>query len=46
MKNCVKKCVVVLAVLVIAFGVAMAITGCNEKSTTTKTTTVEKTTKK
>jgi hypothetical protein len=40
------KCVVLVVALVIAFGVMMTITGCNEKSTTTKTTTVEKTTKK
>jgi cell division protein FtsN len=34
MKDCVKKCVVVLAVLVIALGVVMAITGCEAKKST------------
>jgi hypothetical protein len=34
MKNCGKKCVVVLVALVIALGVVMTITGCESKSTT------------
>jgi hypothetical protein len=40
------KCVVLVVALVIALGVMMTITGCEEKTTTTKTTTVEKTTNK
>jgi hypothetical protein len=34
MKTYGKKCIVVLVALVIALGVVMTITGCNEKSTT------------
>ena len=34
MKNCGKKCVVVLAALVIVMGVVMAITGCEAKKCT------------
>jgi hypothetical protein len=46
MKDCVKKCVMVLAVLAIVIGF-VAITGCGEKKCTKApaTTTVEKTTK-
>lgn len=41
------KCVVLVVALVIALGVMMTIAGCGDKSsTTTKTTTVEKTTNK
>jgi hypothetical protein len=44
MKNCGKKCVVVMAALVIALGVVMAITGCEAKKCTKApaTKTVEK----
>ena len=34
MKNCGKKCVVVLVALVIALGAVMAITGCEAKKST------------
>jgi flagellar basal body-associated protein FliL len=50
MKNCGKKCIVVLVALVIALGAVMAIMGCEAKKCTAPakapaTTTVEKTTK-